>query len=193
MTEKELHDLHSLLVAVAARFLKHESCVEVKYQAGPGVCYWAMRVHAEDEPKAIGTEGCHARAFAALVEAWGKRSGEVHTFRLLTGPRTKQPRDKFVDAFEYDPAPEVELLHRVLSHIGLNGFSVKVGPPDHPVDTLTFRFEIQLLTPGDVRVLMRPGDEEPLIGAIGTLFRAMARKIGVAFEFVVTEPKAAAR
>jgi predicted RNA-binding protein YlqC (UPF0109 family) len=193
MTDKELKTLQALLVDVAARFLKHADKIEVRHQAGPGTCFWMMRVDQKDEPKAVGTEGCHARAFAALVAAWGRRYGEVHTFRLITGPRTKQPREQFRDLMEYDPQPEVQLLHAALSHCSISGFRISTEPPDHPVDTLTFRFEIGVLTSADYSLLVGPGPEgtEPLIGSIGTLFRAMARKIGVAFEFTVVEPKLA--
>jgi predicted RNA-binding protein YlqC (UPF0109 family) len=197
MNANELRKLTDLIRAIVAGIVAKEDAIEIASQPATGSCYWMMRVAPEDDSKAIGKDGAHARALALLIDAWGRAENEVHTFRLINNEeRIERPPDKPRDVMSFDTTPARELLSRVLSNLSLDGFAIDVGPGSGIRDTLTFMFTIRVATDADHRELLRPrngrGRENTLIAAIGTLFRAIARKNGVAFELVVEAPAARA-
>ncbi len=189
MNTKETEETRALLLALTARFVAWPGALKLGVQeAGDGSAYFALQGHAKDEPVLIGARGSHVDALAIIVQEIGRAAGRKFTFRLITsaGKFDRKPEDPR-DVVSYDPRPAVELLNRLLASLDLGEFAVAHGPGDGVRQSLTYLFAIKLREERDVAALTAsreiegPGRREPqtLIGALGTLFRAIAKKEGV--------------
>lgn len=188
MTKTDLTTIKELLRDIVAGFVEQPNAIQIAHQQAPGSCYWMLRVAPADDPKAIGKDGTHARALATLLAAWGDADGELHTFRLLNNPeRVEREPDKIRDVMEYNVEPRKELLERILCELGLDGFAIRTGPGNGARDTLTFELAVNVATMRDYTRLTQPRGETGVAieAAIGTLFRAIARKDGVNISIAV--------
>ena len=96
----------------------------------------------------------------------------------------------------YDPTPALLLLGRIIDALGLPTARITVGAGAGERDSLTFAFTITVAGPYGYSLLTVPHEiprpdrdiSMAIIGAIGTLFRAMARKSGVRFILNVGAP-----
>lgn len=187
----ETNQTKEILRDLCSAFLDHPDALEIEAQEAPGSCFWQIRGHREDESKLVGRDGSHVRALAFLVGRFGAARSEAHTFKLLTERRPEpRPPLKPKKAIRYDTKPVEGLLVRILSELDLGDFFVTVGPGTGARDVLTFVFSIVVKDPLDVRILTvrpDPNSDETIVGAIGTLFRAIAKKNGVRFDLAVLE------
>lgn len=198
MTTTETNQTKTVLRDLVARFTEHPEALEITAQVAPPdeqthnwSCFWMMKGHPEDESKLVGKDGAHVRALEFLVSRFGVARLEVHTFRLIT-KRKPEPRPQAVPntAMSYDPQPTADLLSRILAELDLGEFLVRVGPGSGARNKLTFLFEILVRDGLDQRILTvraDPNADETIVGAIGTLFRAIAQKDGVRFDIKVSE------
>jgi predicted RNA-binding protein YlqC (UPF0109 family) len=166
----------NLLRDLVSTFVERPEALRVAAQpAADGACYFAMKGALEDESKLVGAGGSHVDALALLVAEFGRAD--------------QPPRD----VIDHDPQPARELLCRVLSSLDVGAFAVTVGPGPGPRNSLTFLFEISLHDAVDYKRLTVPVqhvscENATIVAALGTLFRAIAKKNGVRYNLTVKEP-----
>lgn len=199
MTTTDDTKLTEILRDIAAAIVERPGEIRAAAQpAEDGACYFALKGHREDESKLVGTGGSHVDALAFLVAAAGAAAGRAFTFRLITeGNPERRPPNPPRDVIDHDPNPARELLRRMLDRLDLRAFEVEVGPGNGPRNSLTFLFSIRVKEE-DYRRLTAPPfppgfedgrfDEQTVVGALGTLFRAIAKKAGVRYSLTVREP-----
>jgi hypothetical protein len=147
-----------------------------------------MKGHAADDSKLVGRNGAHVKAFAFLVDHMGRAAGSPFTFRLVTTqPPVPSPKVIYRNVLRYDPAPTAELLSAILETVDIGNFKVEVGQPSGPRQSLTFLFTITVEDAADLAKLKveEPPTRESLGNAIGILFKAIGRRGGVNFEWLV--------
>ena len=191
--------IQDLLRDLVSAFVEMPGEIVIAHQTSiDGDCYFAMKGALEDEPILIGTRGSHVNALKLLVEKMGDAEERNFNLRLITEgkPQGLRKREK-LDVVSHDPSEDIKLLCRVLSAVGLDlksGFAVSVGSGYGPRKSLTFVFEIkvqtdeqylQLTVPSESYINRMTMEEATIIGAIGSLFRAIAMKSGVRYNLVV--------
>jgi predicted RNA-binding protein YlqC (UPF0109 family) len=175
-------NVRDLLREFVASYVDKPDALRIEFQtAATGDVYWMMKGDFEDEGKLVGKAGTHVDALEFILMAIGRHSGVVYTFRLLTrgGCEKKEaPRD----VIEYDPGRVQVLLTRLLVALGI-GASVRVGPGAGPRNSLTFVFTIKASAREDYSRLVHVDVNfgSTIVAALGTLFRAIAKKDGVRF------------
>lgn len=187
-TKQVLRDL-------VAAFTIHPEAIQI--DAMPGG-QWVMKgARHEDEPVLVGKHGSHVRALSFLMRAIGEARGESYSLKLIT---THEPRGgrmaKKKVADNHDPAPAAELLGRILAELSIGDFMVETEPGEAG-ELLAFNLTIRVRQFADYNALtVAPGSPSPvvvtsetLVGALGTLFRAIAKKIGVRYDLVVARER----
>ena len=187
-----------LIRDLTAAFVDHPETIRAEAQEGEdATAYFMLKGHDDDESKLVGTGGSHVDALAFLIAAIGVANEWTYTFRLLTkGLPRETPKREQRNAISYDPEPARLLLVRILHALDFTGYEVAVSPGAGARDSLTFAFTIRPGNSDDNAVLRVPHEIElrdrtlrmALIDAIGTLFRAVARRGGVRFHVVVDAP-----
>lgn len=184
---------------LVGNYIDQPDALDIKLQeTSDGSCYFAMRGAKRDDGKLIGNAGSHVEALSFLVQQMGSVQGKNWTFRLITNPGEKavsEMRDPR-DVLDFDPKPALDFLAKLLYAFGI-AVPITVGPGSGPRNSLTFEFIIWTTTRAAYRELTVPPDDDPdsvfydmtIIGAIGTLMRACAKKSGVRFVIVAEEPK----
>ena len=177
-------DLSELVRELAGLYVGHPDKLQIRFQeAKDGSVYFAMRGTPEDDSRLIGTKGCHVDALKFLIGEIGAAQGRAFTFRLLSTPGSRGQWYPPRDVLDYDPIPARDLLRRILSALGVAEFSVEVNPGSGPRESLFFEFEVKI-PDGKIAADLTIGEEDEIsvIGAIGTLFRAIAKTNGVRFQ-----------
>jgi predicted RNA-binding protein YlqC (UPF0109 family) len=181
-----------LITDLVAGYVEHPEAIEVGFQErrlddGHEFIYWALGCHPDDEAPLIGQGGCHAQALTFLIERMGAASGKTYAFRLVTkGKPRNRPRAHPLDAVSYDPAPKQLLLFRLLLALGIEA-KVSVGPGNGNRKNLLFVFSVDAHSEEDYRALTVPveGEEKTVVGEVGCLYRAVAKRAGVRFTIQV--------
>lgn len=176
--------LAELVRDLARLYVGTPASIEVKFQqAADGPVYFAMKGDRTDDSRLVGREGCHVDALAYLIEAIGKRESRVFTFRLITDPDRAEPWQGPRDALEYDPRPAREVLCRWLEALGVEKFSVEVGPGDGARTSLSYNFNVKIPDREKAESLTKSTEGDlSIVGALGTLFRAVSKQAGVRFQ-----------
>ncbi len=196
------HPTENLIHEIASAFVDKPEALEVVSQpALDKAVYFALKGHPGDEGRLVGTGGSHVDALTFLVAMVGRATGEKFTFRLITCARPDERTTmKLNHVLTYDCTRVQSLLERVLVALGFGDVEVDVGPSKGPQFSLSFAFKLiaheaatreRLINP--VKIVIFPAtDEKPekaiemrLVEALGTLFRAIARKDGVKFSIAV--------
>jgi predicted RNA-binding protein YlqC (UPF0109 family) len=196
-TADEVADLFRELASLYVGTPDH---LQVRVQESvDGSAYFMMRGAPEDDSRLVGNRGCHVNALAFLIEAVGRAQDRIFTFRLLTTPGSCAPWYPPKDALDYDPRPARELLCRLLSALGVPDFSVTVTPGTGPRRSLFFNFDVKIADVARAEALTvgeTAAGSLSIVGALGTLFRAIAKQNGIRFQIRLAdrpEPKEAAR
>ncbi len=181
-----------LLRDLVHAFTMHPGDLELEVQHADGAALWMIKGNKEDEPFLVGKGGSHVRALSFLVRCIGLARREKYTFTLITrqAPKVRPPMEPNA-AIKHDPSPSQALLVRILEELAIDLFTVSVGPGSGPRNTLTFLFEIFVRDVADYNALTVspfPDSSETIVGALGTLFRAIAKKNGVRFDIAVASP-----
>lgn len=186
----ETEETKQLIRDIMASFVEHPEALEIAADETRSSCYWVLRVHADDEGKAVGFTGHHVKAVSILVEHFGKALGMTYKFKLITvnqaAPREKERRQ----ANAYDPQPAQDLLYRILGAMELGAFSVTVKEDMSRRPLLAFTYDVRVMLTEDYAKLVGPQEDERgnVISAIGSLFRARANKDGVFIQINVIKP-----
>jgi predicted RNA-binding protein YlqC (UPF0109 family) len=181
--------ISDLLRDLATAFIDHPEKLDVSFKEFPGACNWSMRGHADDQPKLVGKRGAHIQALAFIVKALGLTNDSLYKLKLLE-PEPDARRDASPPrlASDYDPRAMRDLLCRVLENLGIGEFKVEaVTSPGMPIAVL---FNIHTRTAEDYTALTVAPEVGGLtvVGALGTLFRAHANKVGVRINLEVLRP-----
>lgn len=185
--------IETMLRNLIASIVFREESIEINRDEFVGHVSWLTRVHAEDTGKIVGREGTHLKAFTLVVKESAKFLGDekLQRFKVLDPlPAAFQERSS-PKAKDYNPEPAKTRLEEVLVCVGVQEF--KIGStclrPDMD-GTLRFEFSIQVRTEDDYNLLtVAPqigNDDATVIGAIGTIFRAGARRDGIKSAVTVT-------
>lgn len=189
-TTNDMTQTKEVLRDVIAAFSTHPAALRIDAEPHPtkeNVTLWQVRGAPEDEPVHVGKKGSHVRALAVLVHHFGKAQGTVFTFTLHTkrAPMERPAmRPRAVE--KHNPEPQRLLLARLLEECDLAAFRVDVV--SRPSSNLSFELRVVVTSPDDYSTLTVPEDSrstETLVGAIGTLFRAIGKNLGVEFEVAV--------
>lgn len=157
--------------------------LESKYQeAEDGAVYFAMRGSIKDDSRLIGKDGIHVKALAFLVESVGRAQGRPHTFRLISHRERVEPWLNPRAAISYDPREARDVLCRWLTALGVEVFAVEVGPGLGARTNLSYIFNVKIADRAKAESLTATTGELSIIGAIGTLMRAVANNAGVKFQ-----------
>lgn len=186
----ETEETKQLLHDIVASFVEHPESIEIAGDETRTSCYWMMRVHKEDEGKAVGFTGHHVKAVSLLMEQFGRAIRMAYKFKLITVHKGA-PRDKeWRQAETYDADPATVLLYRILEAMEIGAFSVNVTPQADRLPLLSYTYDIKVLLNDDYTKLVAPQNEDGLtvIAAIGALFRARAKKDGVFMQINVIKP-----
>lgn len=201
----ETQQLSDLLRDLAGALVDKPEAIRVATQAAlDGTSYWAVKGDPEDESKLVGRDGSHVNALRLVVQEIGRANGKVYTFRLITDNDARaRPPGNPRDVLEYDPRPARDLLCRILAELELAEFAVEVGPGAGPRNSLRFDFAVRVKEAADYSELLKPrrlvlregsaraeevAVEMPIVDALGTLFRAIAKRAGVRFQINVVKP-----
>lgn len=155
----------------------------------PGRVNWMFRVDINDTGKVIGIGGSHIRAMNLLVGLMGKQAGaEWHAVAMDPSGVERIGRSVAAVPKAFNATPDWTLLCQLLVALGINA---DVAPTGNI--TAGYTFQVRGSGQQDQAALLdmhavhykRAGipmkEEVNVVGAIGTLFRAIARRQGVRY------------
>lgn len=177
----DLAKTESLTRRLLNRIIYHPENLEIEHTEFHGAVYWNVTAHADDQPKIIGKGGTHIRALTFLIAEIGLSADSMYKLKLNepeVGTRTESTQ---ASPKNYDATPAAQILQEVLESI--------FGPESVTIRTtgkgFDFEFEIVMRDTDEVPDLRIPYDNDPnemtIIGSLGTLWRAWAKKDGVNF------------
>jgi len=176
--------VQDLIRSLARCYVGKPDLIEVIHQAATdGSVYFALRGAPDDDSRLVGRSGCHVNALTYLVDQVGRAQDKVFTFRLITKPDGHTPWFPPSAALKYDPTAARELLVRWLSALGLSEFDLSVTPGEGPRRSLFFNFDVACANRAEAEALFAtPEGETSIVGALGTLWRAISKQAGVRFQ-----------
>lgn len=186
-------DVADLILSITRLYSVKPAELKVRFQeADDGSAYFMIQPDPQDDSRMIGRQGCHITALDFLVSGVGRAQGRLFTTRLITSPQGGAAWVDQRDVIEYDPRPARELLARWLAALGVSDFEVDVGPGTGPRRSLFFNFEVKVPDREAIAKLTTPRGEAGLflIGALGTLFRAIAKQNGLRFQITAVDSSA---
>lgn len=191
MNEEQRSTLE-LVRALVSSYILHPKKLLLTGSEIDGRVYLEMRAAFDDQPKLIGKQGSHIKALRFLLREIGLGQNIDYNLTLLEpipGSRGEPEKPRPVSFYETKEAHE--LLERAASALVLGQVRVDCAriPGDRPCSYL---FTITPRDANDYADLITPDDADPeeqtVIGALGTLFRAYANKAGVQFKIDVKKP-----
>lgn len=180
----------SILRALVGAYVTHPEDLQIATHAKvDGSQLWTLKGHLEDEGMLVGSRGSHVDALDFLVRQFGEAEGKRWSFLLVTRPKVGGPRphEQHRDDFKHDPRPSQDLLTQIVAEVVAGAFDVAVTRSMDP--ELTFSFAIRVRDPEDFARLVKPARAggPSIITALGTLFRAIAKKKQVRYQLDVVE------
>lgn len=175
---------------LAMRYVGNPHEIEVGFQEGTdGSCYFGLRSDPRDESRLVGKNGSHVKCLKFLVESVGKAHGRVFTFRLHSTDGRHEPWPVMKAALNYDFSQDRDLLCEWLSLLGIEFFTVAVTPGKGPRSGLSFDFEVNIKNHQKALEMTAPAAEDGMskVGALGTLYRAVAMQKGVRFQVTLAD------
>lgn len=155
-----------------------------------GSMFFCVRGHKPDESRLIDRDGSHVKALTCLVRQMGKATNRTFTFKLMTTEGRSVSTDAPQDATHYDPAPIRKLLAGFLEALGVQDATIDVNSGEGPTTKLRFNFVIDIPEVEVAEGLTKVNDYGlTIIGALGTLFRAIANQQGVKFQVNLADRK----
>lgn len=173
--------ISNLIGDLARRYVAHPQSIDVRFQRSlDGSVYFALQGDPKDAGRLIGSEHTHADAMALLVKYFGRVQSRTFTFRLITIQERASKPSELYDVISYDTAQDKEILDRLLNALDVDG-TVEVGPGTGPRKALSFEFIVNVKHRIIAENLTLSVQGLSIIGAIGTLYRAIAKSKGVRF------------
>jgi predicted RNA-binding protein YlqC (UPF0109 family) len=172
--------LHELL----AKFLDHAEAIQIEVREVPGACYWSVKTHSDDMPKAVGRGGAHVRALGKLLAQIGTANDEVWKLKLNPpDPGSRREESPPKRATAYDPTVAEELLgHMAAAALGCT-VEIETALTGH--ELLAYTFRIHPEDPHAFANLVAQHEADPyaqsLISALSVLWRAWGLADGVKF------------
>lgn len=193
LSHEPMNDVTSAALAdyirqLTTRYVGNPAGIEVAFQdSTDGACYFALRGDQRDDSKLIGQQGSHVNSLNFLIESAGRAQGRTFTFRLHTNEGRHLPYPNGKDALTYDFRQDRDLLCSWLTALGLENFSVEVTPGKGARSRLSFDFEVRIPNYQKALEMTAPVNGLSKIGALGTLYRAIAMQKGVRFQVTLVE------
>lgn len=180
---------------LVAALVDDQRAVELDANVLPGRVNWSFRVDVNDAGKVIGRNGTHLRALqlviermgAATNEEWRTASQDPVGLERARRPYAEEPRN-------HDAGDDWKLLCEVLVALGINA---TVTPTGSIADGYNFQVRgdgVQdheaLLDAHEAIYSRNQKERDPLnvLGALGTLFRAIGRRQGVRYRIETPLP-----
>lgn len=206
---KDTRQIQRLVTTIAKWFTTHPEKIALKTVEAPGrapetprTTWFIMNCDPEDEAKLVGRSGSHVYAFSYLVHRAGRAEGEAWRFHLDTktppgsGARS-QNHAELPPASSYAFEPVKELLTAAIELMDVEEFGIELETiPGAAAEPTVGIFSILVRSRRDYEALTVPdvGAPGPLfnmtvVGALGTLFRAIARWDRVGLQLRVVEPR----
>lgn len=189
----ETAGIRDAIQTLIGSYIEFPHALEVSAKEVPGAIYWLIRPHGQDYGKISGKLGLHLSALTFLIKSMCHANGQFATVTLLEpkiavrfepGPK-KRVRD-------YDPTPAINVLLTILGHMGIGQHHVAALRQDQEPDQAFVEFNIFVRDPDSYKALTTPPafdhHDQTAIGALGTLFRAMANKVGIKCQLEVVLP-----
>ena len=183
-----------LIRSLVETYIDHPEALVLNVRDYGDQVYFTAQGHSDDHKRLVGTGGAHVAALEHLVKAMGRARQVVHSFRLLN-PEPSGRREDYEekDAETHDPEPAEKLLRNLIRAVGIDEVSIVVSmrslPDERP---LSYLFQVYTRTEDDHEALIvSPRNARnglTAVAAIGTLFRAAARKAGVKYTIEAVKP-----
>jgi predicted RNA-binding protein YlqC (UPF0109 family) len=178
----DLTKTQNLIRRIISAIIAHPEHLLISPAEFRGAVYWNVQAHADDQPKIIGKQGSHIRALTFLVAEIGLDADSMYKIKLAE-PEIGNRSDstQIQSPTSYDASLAEQTLLEVIEAI--------FGPQSATITTtgigLAYNFEITLRDHDEVPDLRVPYDgdmyEMTIIGSLGTLWRAWAKRDGVNF------------
>jgi predicted RNA-binding protein YlqC (UPF0109 family) len=179
-----------LLHALVGMYVTSPQDLQLTARETPGRVEWCLWPGSADTPFIVGGRGSHIRALSYLVGEIGKARDVLYTLTLKEPPRGPAPSwaDRPV-ATEYDHVPARDLIEQLLHAVGTTEFKLNyLTRGIHADGRLRTEFQIWVRSDEDYKHLTVPTgtqDDQTIIAALGTLFRAHANKVGCRIQLQV--------
>ncbi len=188
-TAQNLQSAADLIRDLLRAIVADEDAPEIDFdQTAEGVEF-TVEPSASSVGPMVGREGCHVKAMKALVSQMGVTAGYGPNFSfhvLEPRPGVRTPR-RARPTQTVAPEPFAQLLARTLTAIGVFPAEIRIGQLED--GARGWEFQIGVTQASCYRILTVPPprgrDPQAAIGALGTLFRAAGKKVGVEVELEV--------
>lgn len=181
--------LQALIRTIIEKFIDYPSSLMIEPKEQPGMVYWTIKGHADDQSKLVGKQGAHYQAMLVIIAELGNALETQYILKRYLEPDPAPRRDSMQKktVTQYDPAEAEELLIQILTSIAVGEFAVNTIP----LSPTAFTFSIITPARADYNLLTVASEKRTnpmtLIGAIGTIFRAYANREGVRFNLEVRQ------
>jgi hypothetical protein len=201
----ETAQTEQLLRDLIATYTPDENGLQITIKEHPGRVNFFIKVSAAAMPLLCGKRGILSKPLIFLAEEIGRNSDKFMTLAITDpDPGPSAGRLYTPPADTWDPDPTIRLLERLLEAVGVGEFHVEhiAGGWDeiahqvtdevrHADGRLNNVLVIWVRGDDDFKLLtvpptMAPG-AQPVITALGTLFRAGANKTGIRMHLQVTK------
>lgn len=192
---EETKDVHLLLTQLLKAIIDHPEDLRIETKEFQARVEWRVRVHIDDQGKVIGKMGAHIKALQFLFACIGYATNVQYRIQVLEPEEPRRgPENDPREAMTYDTGEAEALLFELLDDVfGNDEARITIAQSTKSLIP-SFTFCIDPVTEGNRMKLETPmdwaGRGEPMtvVGAIGTLFRAYARKEGVGFMIEAAKP-----
>lgn len=170
--------------------------VELNANCLPGRINWLFRVNINDTGKVIGKGGSHLRALQLIVRQIGRAAGEEWTANPLdpTGDKREGQAGSALTPKTHSNREDRELLCELLTALQIQAevlsagtvkdgfvFKIEAAGQQH-LAALLESHKVDYKLNGEMMV-----EEANLQGALGSLFRAIARRQGVRYRLTTED------
>lgn len=177
-TAKEIGDLIEDLTKLYV--VNPEAIIVATQESRDGSAYFALKGDPQDDSRLIGRDGCHINSLTFLVKQAGIEQDRDFGLRLITSPVRMHPWEAPRAEVSYDPAPALDIAVRWLGALGVEDFTVTVEPPEEETRQLTFNLTVKIKDRSVAEDLSETVERgQSVIGALGTLLRAVGKQNGV--------------
>lgn len=182
-------DTAELLRSLVELLVDRPADLTVDYRMMHGRVDFLVMPNINDQGKVVGKMGAHVKALKFLLARIGDAVGQQFVLRLDedTNGRREPEKPKPVASDKYSYMPHLRVLKRLM--LALNAATVDVSVTIEPGAKYDFRLAIVSHVEYEVLAGLQPCgefDDQSLLAALNTLFRAAGLRDGVEMRVEVT-------